>query len=288
MKKLFAMILPLLLLGCEEKPKDQPWLGYGEGELPRGSDGGLLRLDGLASDNRSLAWGLDSLRGRLPKVLARTLPFPAGLQDRGDEAPAVGKALGPWTNLLDRAGVRWLFSAEPVDLPGLRLLRSDGVHAYERKGALPLARFAARVGRVGSAESALRSAAALPAAATDLVEGSLEPLPAPAAADDRLQLSTREDGEWRLHCAASGPRLLVLAMAYYEGAWQGELDGQPWPIVPVDGVFCGLALPAGDHRVRIHYQDPYQMPGRAAQALGLALALLILLLPVFQKRGSRG
>ena len=32
MKKFFALILPLLLPGCEEAPKDQPWLGYGEGD----------------------------------------------------------------------------------------------------------------------------------------------------------------------------------------------------------------------------------------------------------------
>ena len=29
---LALLILPALLLGCEEKPKDQPWLGYGEGD----------------------------------------------------------------------------------------------------------------------------------------------------------------------------------------------------------------------------------------------------------------
>ena len=32
MKKIFVSIFSVLLLGCEEQPKDQPWLGYGEGD----------------------------------------------------------------------------------------------------------------------------------------------------------------------------------------------------------------------------------------------------------------
>lgn len=32
MKRISALLLLALLWGCEEKPKDQPWLGYGEGD----------------------------------------------------------------------------------------------------------------------------------------------------------------------------------------------------------------------------------------------------------------
>lgn len=267
-------------------------LGYGESALLRTAGQDLdAQLQALLSDNRGLVWGVDNARGRVGQGLARSSPFPLALDDRSPSADPAAKALGSWGYWMDRASVRWLVSAEPLQLAGLRLVRHEGVYLYERPQAMPLVRYAARIGVVGSAAAAARSAARLPPQVSDLLEADAAPVPAAAEPGDRLQLMSRDDAEWRLRCGIPGPRLLVLSLAYYQGAWAAEVDGQAWALLPVDGQLCGLALPAGEHHVTVRYFDPYAEPGGQAQRLGLWLVLPLFLLPWAQRwkrRKARG
>ncbi len=59
--------------------------------------------------------------------------------------------------------------------------------------------------------------------------------------------------EVNLEVIVEEPALLVLADLAYPG-WRATVDGNPAPILVVDGVFRGLALAPGTHRVRFTYR----------------------------------
>jgi uncharacterized membrane protein YfhO len=102
------------------------------------------------------------------------------------------------------------------------------------------------------------------------IEGG--PLPEADSADksDLVEWARRADEEWVLNTRAASGRLLVLAMTWYEGVWQAEVDGNPARMLPVDGVFTGVLVPGGSHTVRVFYHDPLFLPAWIAFLLGLA------------------
>jgi hypothetical protein len=62
--------------------------------------------------------------------------------------------------------------------------------------------------------------------------------------------------------------------------WRAELDGRPAPTVMLSPGFPGVAVPAGDHRIRFRYQPE---PWRAAAAF--AGIVLVILMAVAERRG---
>lgn len=71
----------------------------------------------------------------------------------------------------------------------------------------------------------------------------------------------------------SGARLLVLSEGYYDG-WTATIDGQPTPVLRVNGDFQGCVVPAGEHRVVFHFAPRDLRLGVGLTAAGLALTLI--------------
>jgi uncharacterized membrane protein YfhO len=46
---------------------------------------------------------------------------------------------------------------------------------------------------------------------------------------------------------------LVVRDLYWPG-WKARVDGRPVPLLPADGVFRAVALPAGTHQVEFRYR----------------------------------
>ena len=67
--------------------------------------------------------------------------------------------------------------------------------------------------------------------------------------------------------------LLLLTDADYPG-WQAALDGQPAAIIPADGLFRGVMVPAGEHEVAFTFASQSLANGRALSLVGVALLLL--------------
>ena len=63
-------------------------------------------------------------------------------------------------------------------------------------------------------------------------------------------------------------RLLVLSMAYSKG-WKAYVDGQEQSLLQTNGMFCGLTLEPGEHRIELRYQTPYLVPGLIASLLSI-------------------
>ena len=106
-----------------------------------------------------------------------------------------------------------------------------------------------------------------------------EPVPRPVEGASRrgfVVARIAEDRPERLvaEVNADGAGILVLTDVAYPG-WRAEADGRPVEILLADGVFRGVALSAGAHRVTFTYQPLSLWIGAALSAAGL-LVLLVL------------
>ncbi|HEY6050589.1 MAG TPA: YfhO family protein, partial [Thermoanaerobaculia bacterium] len=68
--------------------------------------------------------------------------------------------------------------------------------------------------------------------------------------------------------------ILVLTDVAYPG-WKARADGNPAEILLADGVFRGVALPAGSHRVVFAYRPASVIAGGAISAAALVVFLLL-------------
>ena len=75
--------------------------------------------------------------------------------------------------------------------------------------------------------------------------------------------------------AVAGDRVLQIAVPYSEG-WSAWVDGEAREIYPCGGMYMGVDLTAGTHRIELRYVTPW-LPQGAAISLG-ALMLIIALL----------
>jgi hypothetical protein len=88
-----------------------------------------------------------------------------------------------------------------------------------------------------------------------------------------------EPGQMSLEVATSASGFLVVSEAYFPG-WQARLDGQPVPVLRVDGALIGLVVPPGTHAVALAYQPPVFYAGAALSGLALVVTALLLLRPM--------
>lgn len=69
----------------------------------------------------------------------------------------------------------------------------------------------------------------------------------------RVEVARYRDTEVVLDAFLERPGLLVLTDTYYPG-WQVKVNGQPGEVLRVNGVFRGVELPSGTHRVIFQYR----------------------------------
>jgi hypothetical protein len=84
----------------------------------------------------------------------------------------------------------------------------------------------------------------------------------------------------RIEAEASVPSVLIVRNAWDEG-WSATLDGRAVPVLRADGFLQGIAVPAGQHRIRLTYREPAIGSGLALSAvawLGFLVALLVVML----------
>jgi len=99
-------------------------------------------------------------------------------------------------------------------------------------------------------------------------------------------LSSRiSDNTVRAEVAGGADSLLVVSQNLADG-WTARVDGEPAPIVPVDGALMGVFVPSGQHTVTLEYLPRTFLAGGAVTGLALVAAALTVVVPARRKRGA--
>ncbi len=223
----------------------------------------------------SASWHVDVWgdHSRISELVYRTIqPSPSAL--RLDASPAFAK-------LMRAYGVTHVIApfAIPALEPALRY-RHGSAHdtrIYRIAGAAR-ARVVGRATRAPNRDEAV--ARLLDPSFDPEREVVLSDAPASVARDHAggagLARVTRDAGsELAIEVQAQAPAYLVLADTFFPG-WTATVDGESAPIFRANLSVRAVPVPAGTHRVEMHYRSPAQATGRALSA-GAWLALLALL-----------
>src|SRR5262249_30181362 len=76
-------------------------------------------------------------------------------------------------------------------------------------------------------------------------------------------------GDLDVSTIAPGRQLLVISESFHEG-WRASVDGAPVPVLRAYGDYMACVVPAGEHRVRLHFEPTSYVVGRRVSALALA------------------
>ncbi len=140
--------------------------------------------------------------------------------------------------------------------------------------------------RAGGASEVAASSRTELASTAFVPQPSLPALGAELAGSDAggARVSVREyrSEYFALDVAASTPVFVASSQKLLDPYWRGLLDGRPTPVTRTDGLFFGMVVPSGTHRVEGRFQIP--LPERAVSGLG-ALALLALTAAGIRSRG---
>ena len=91
---------------------------------------------------------------------------------------------------------------------------------------------------------------------------------------DEVKVSRYQPDSIAWSIRSGAPALLVMSESYYPG-WKAWLDDTPTPIYRTDIAFRGVAVPPGEHVVRMEFR-PVILPISACISLAAAMLLLVL------------
>jgi hypothetical protein len=89
-----------------------------------------------------------------------------------------------------------------------------------------------------------------------------------------VRLLSRAPGRLTLKALLPGDGVLVVFNSFEKG-WQARMDGAPVRVLPADGAFQGMRLPAGEHVVELRYRPPGLLVGVAVGLVGLVGLILV-------------
>ena len=105
---------------------------------------------------------------------------------------------------------------------------------------------------------------------------------APTQAVESVSIGDVQPDRLVADAALASPGLLVLSEINYPG-WLAAVNGSPAPIIEVDGLLRGVALPAGAAHVEMVYQPVSLVVGGILSILGILGSLLLFIVNPWQK-----
>jgi hypothetical protein len=196
------------------------------------------------------------------------------------------------TSLIRRAAATIVLADRPIDGAGLEPvveIQGPSLWAARVTGAHPMAAWYPAALLVGSADEAfaLLSRGRAVDENTVLVEGPAAPLP--AAQGLATPLTPVRHGPNRVTVEVNRPHGGVLVFRELsDPGWRVRVDGHPSGAVTADGMFLGVLLSPGPHRVEFDYRPLEWRLGLALSALGAVLLLALALLAAGRRQPIRG
>ena len=257
-----------------------------------------MLLLGFGPRNLPLMLGPDGVGGYNPLVPLRYLDFVNLVENHRlfDRRPLnrfvhfdQPQQLG--AGLVDAAAIRFVISPAPLEFESLRLLKEYPKHPlrklspylYENQDALPRAYLAYRTQRATRTEDLERLlTSGFDGHYATVVEAESENLDGPAEIAPVEMIRERPE-VLHFEVAPEHPAMLVVANAWYPG-WRAWVDGIESPVLRVNGLFRGVALPAGARQVTMRF-EPWSF--RVGAFVSIAAAVLLAALLVTGSRAAR-
>jgi hypothetical protein len=151
---------------------------------------------------------------------------------------------------------------------------------FSRSSALPRFFAVARVEPGGAAETARASRDTLGRQAFVPAPEANRLAPRLAGSDagrSRVSIAAYRAESFSVEVATRDPLFLASSQKLFEPYWRAFLDGKPAPAIRCDGLFFGVFVPAGKHRIEGRFEIP-----RTEIAICLAGAIVLLVLLVLQ------
>jgi hypothetical protein len=233
------------------------------------------------------------------KEVARSNRLASGLADgKPFDFPVAAEGVAPGTpltveittsglggplNAAGEGGTVWLGTVTAAG-DGLRLVQSTPAVIYERLEAAPRIRWASEAIVEPDGNARINREAS----------GTLRPdqvvldTPGPAADGAPADLRIDEDGtdEIAVSVSAKGAGYLVIADAI-QGRFKATVDGKPADLRPADHGLAAVAVPAGEHVVRVEYAAPYaNLGGWVSMLMVVALIAVVVAGRVRDRRRS--
>jgi hypothetical protein len=87
--------------------------------------------------------------------------------------------------------------------------------------------------------------------------------------------------------SAASNQFVVFSEVYYKAGWKALIDGKEAPIVKVNYVLRGLAVPSGQHNIEFRFEPKGYATGRTITSVATIILVLILLAGIFMEWRAR-
>lgn len=233
--------------------------------------------------NLNEVYGIEDFRVTNPFMPARYLRY---LEQMGGKREGLNefRYSGKLGKELDMAGVKYIIAQPPLDKeltePRFKLVKEfqGKIRLYENTQVLPQSYLVYQTQSVADFTAALD---AMKAADFDPINKAVIEDPGSANLGSLQNSGTAEmkrvgPQTVEITARASAPAVLVLADSFYPG-WKATVDGRESKIYPVNGMFRGVKLEAGEHKVVFQYKPRSLELGLiiCASIAGLVLGLAI-------------
>lgn len=308
---LVAAILPLTDFSRRAVPTvdpsywEEPWTVAAIRDASKaddglGADAGRVAFRGVSSPYQRMGWAAGpSAYAQGTAALNYNLPLLYGLAAvdgilplrRPDFLSVYEPIYRDPTASFGRLGARWLVTGRADAGPGLRPLgERNGLRLYEDATALPRA-FAVHDVHPAS-PAAVRAAweegrdLLQTAWVEDAPPGVVVADPGPGALST-VRVTEAGNDSVVLAADLAAPGLVVLADAWAPG-WEALVDGEPAPIVRVDGLFRGVYAPVGRHAISMEYRPASVRVGAWIGAASLVATIVLLAFGLWRGRARSG
>ncbi|HVT01986.1 MAG TPA: hypothetical protein VHL58_01270 [Thermoanaerobaculia bacterium] len=184
----------------------------------------------------------------------------------------------PRLDILDWLSVGYVFAQRDLSAAGYtRLTGQPGVSLYLNRGSLPMLQFSTNLVKVPSDEEAYSRliSGSFDVRKSILVSGDAAMTVPPDGPFHAHGVITRLDGTTAGMKVETDTSCLVILNQLFAEGWRAEVDGQEQKAVIVNGLFRGIVVAPGSHRVLWKYRPVTLFAGAALSLSGVIMWILL-------------
>lgn len=195
--------------------------------------------------------------------------------------PVAEKLPKEYGDLLDMANVKYVFSLERLETPGLRLLRRKKMgdisgYLYKNINCLPRAYFVRSIKVIKDRSLVIKELLdqGFDPRREMVIEKEIAYRWRPSSSPERVEIMRYEANQVLLKTRSDQPRILFLSDSFYPG-WKAFVDGETSRIYRANYMFRAVRLGAGEHEVKFIYDPMSFKIGAVISLLSAALVCMV-------------